>query len=122
MPRPPTAITVRCMALVCSTQYATPTSGLFNSTQCTCPLATHPSTYLTFFARYALYMAEPDGTIDTDFPSLDLKEPIGKFGFELLGLVDVAKDECGDAASDGERKKRRVTVVLPNGTFTVMFF
>ena len=36
---------------------------------------------------YALYMAEQDGSIDVEFPALDMAEPLSKYGFELLGYV-----------------------------------
>ncbi len=71
---------------------------------------------------YAFYLAEPDGSVDLDFPALDKKEPMSKFGFDLLGLVDVG----GSGADGGEDleggSRRRVTVVLPDGTFTVLDF
>ena len=34
---------------------------------------------------YLLYMAEQDGSIDVEFPALDMAEPLTKYGFELLG-------------------------------------
>ena len=34
---------------------------------------------------YALYMAEQDGSIDVEFPALDMSEPLTKYGFEILG-------------------------------------
>lgn len=36
---------------------------------------------------YCLHIAEDDGEVDTDFPSLDNKEPVSKFGFTKLALV-----------------------------------
>lgn len=37
---------------------------------------------------YCLHIAEDDGEVDTDFPSLDNKEPVSKFGFSKLALVE----------------------------------
>lgn len=37
---------------------------------------------------YCLHIAEDDGEVDTDFPSLDSKEPVSKFGFTKLALVE----------------------------------
>ena len=34
---------------------------------------------------YLLYMAEQDGSIDVEFPALDMAEPLTKYGFEILG-------------------------------------
>ncbi|CAH1988907.1 unnamed protein product [Acanthoscelides obtectus] len=45
-------------------------------------------------SQYGLYITEEDGEVDRDFPCLDPKEPVSKFGFSTLGLVehkDVAK-------------------------------
>ena len=33
-------------------------------------------------------IAEEDGEVDTDFPALDSKEAISKFGFSTLALVE----------------------------------
>ena len=38
--------------------------------------------------RYFLHIAEDDGEVDTDFPALDNREPISKFGFAKLALVE----------------------------------
>ncbi|XP_057669959.1 stress-activated map kinase-interacting protein 1 [Diorhabda carinulata] len=38
--------------------------------------------------HYGLYITEEDGEVDSDFPCLDSKEPISKFGFGCLGLVE----------------------------------
>ena len=59
----------------------------------------HPShtlvfTYLFDFpysdnvSAYCLHIAEDDGEVDTDFPPLDSNEPIHKFGFSTLALVE----------------------------------
>ncbi|KAE8742580.1 hypothetical protein FOCC_FOCC011874 [Frankliniella occidentalis] len=37
---------------------------------------------------YALHIAEDDGEIDWDFPCLDPRETVGKFGFKFLALVE----------------------------------
>ena len=37
---------------------------------------------------YCLHIAEDNGEVDTDFPSLDSKEPVSKFGFTKLALVE----------------------------------
>lgn len=37
---------------------------------------------------YCLHIAEDDGEVDTDFPSLDNREPVSKFGFSKLALVE----------------------------------
>ena len=37
---------------------------------------------------YALHIAEDDGEVDLDFPALDNREPISKFGFAKLALVE----------------------------------
>ena len=38
-------------------------------------------------SNFALFIAEDDGSPDSDFPSLDPKEIVGKFGFTSLALV-----------------------------------
>ncbi|XP_048587889.1 target of rapamycin complex 2 subunit MAPKAP1 isoform X2 [Nematostella vectensis] len=42
--------------------------------------------------HYCLMIAEDDGEVDTDFPALDRKEIITKFGFTSLALVEVKKE------------------------------
>ncbi|XP_003407781.1 target of rapamycin complex 2 subunit MAPKAP1 isoform X8 [Loxodonta africana] len=39
-------------------------------------------------SAYCLHIAEDDGEVDTDFPPLDSNEPIHKFGFSTLALVE----------------------------------
>uniref|UniRef100_A0A674HFN5 Target of rapamycin complex 2 subunit MAPKAP1 n=1 Tax=Taeniopygia guttata TaxID=59729 RepID=A0A674HFN5_TAEGU len=39
-------------------------------------------------STYCLHIAEDDGEVDTDFPPLDSNEPIHKFGFSTLALVE----------------------------------
>lgn len=59
----------------------------------------HPSRILVFtylfdfpysdnVSAYCLHIAEDDGEVDTDFPPLDSNEPIHKFGFSTLALVE----------------------------------
>lgn len=38
--------------------------------------------------NYAIHIAEDDGEIDWDFPCLDHRETVGKFGFKFLALVE----------------------------------
>lgn len=38
--------------------------------------------------HYCLMIAEEDGEVDEDFPALDNKEAISKFGFNTLSLVE----------------------------------
>lgn len=35
-----------------------------------------------------MHIAEDDGEIDWDFPSLDPRETVGKFGFKFLAMVE----------------------------------
>lgn len=67
--------------------------------QCRCPacrLCAAPVAVLTAGAlscsdnvsAYCLHIAEDDGEVDTDFPPLDSNEPIHKFGFSTLALVE----------------------------------
>ncbi|KAK5649002.1 hypothetical protein RI129_003894 [Pyrocoelia pectoralis] len=39
-------------------------------------------------SHYGLYITEEDGEVDHDFPNLDPKESVAKFGFTCLGLVE----------------------------------
>lgn len=39
-------------------------------------------------SKYGLYITEEDGEVDHDFPNLDPKECVAKFGFTCLGLVE----------------------------------
>lgn len=52
-----------------------------------CSIA-NPSVCLKPVQYYALYITEDDGEVDSDFPSLDPREPCSKFGFKYLGLVE----------------------------------
>lgn len=40
-------------------------------------------------SQYSLFIAEDDGSPDADFPCLEPKEVVGKFGFTTLALVRV---------------------------------
>ncbi|XP_014251577.1 target of rapamycin complex 2 subunit MAPKAP1 [Cimex lectularius] len=49
----------------------------------------HPEINLRDSAsHYGLYIAEDDGDVDWDFPCLDSREVVGKFGFTYLALVE----------------------------------
>ncbi|CAG9817893.1 unnamed protein product [Phaedon cochleariae] len=48
----------------------------------------HGITNLKSPSQYGLYITEEDGEVDRDFPCLDAGEPISKFGFTSLGLVE----------------------------------
>ncbi|XP_049630124.1 target of rapamycin complex 2 subunit MAPKAP1 isoform X2 [Suncus etruscus] len=45
-------------------------------------------------SSYCLHIAEDDGEVDTDFPPLDSNEPIHKFGFSTLALVEKYSSSC----------------------------
>ena len=49
-------------------------------------------------------------------------QTLPKYGFELLGLVDVGSGDSNDdgGGGGGSQNKRRVTVFLPDGTFTML--
>lgn len=53
---------------------------------------------------YCLRIAEENGDVDPDFPSLNPKEPVSKFGFPVLALVEKEDDELSLV----------VTVYVPN--------
>lgn len=42
--------------------------------------------------HYCLCIAEETGEVDADFPSLNAKEPMAKFGFPVLALVEKETD------------------------------
>ncbi|XP_023233988.1 target of rapamycin complex 2 subunit MAPKAP1-like [Centruroides sculpturatus] len=46
-------------------------------------------------AHYCLRIAEENGDVDEDFPSLNPKEPVAKFGFPVLALVEKEKEADG---------------------------
>lgn len=60
---------------------------------------------------YCLHIAEDDGEVDTDFPSLDNKEPVLKFGFTKLALVEK------DIPQHLNKSVAIVTVNIPNRGF-----
>ncbi|KAL1132028.1 hypothetical protein AAG570_011637 [Ranatra chinensis] len=50
----------------------------------------HPDIVLKDGVRhYGLYIAEDDGEVDWDFPYLDSRESVSKFGFNYLALVEL---------------------------------
>jgi len=61
--------------------------------------------------NYNLYMCEEDGSMDRDFPALELKESFSKYGFPQLALVRMDGNWTGSSAE-------RVTLYLPDGTFS----
>ncbi|KAJ8961031.1 hypothetical protein NQ314_006013 [Rhamnusium bicolor] len=54
----------------------------FSANQGECNLNLKPVT------NYGLYICEEDGEVDRDFPCLDPRECVAKFGFTCLGLVE----------------------------------
>ncbi|XP_048245100.1 target of rapamycin complex 2 subunit MAPKAP1-like isoform X2 [Haliotis rufescens] len=60
---------------------------------------------------YWLHIAEDDGEVDMDFPSLDKREPVSKFGFSKLALVERAP------AHPTPKKSLVVTVNVPSRGF-----
>lgn len=78
--------------------------------------------------NYGLYITEEDGEVDRDFPQLDIKECVAKFGFTCLGLVEhkeeaekVVKSEL-DLDSPVESKKRTTSTSKADETKQVIFF
>ncbi|KAK6194655.1 hypothetical protein SNE40_000252 [Patella caerulea] len=63
------------------------------------------------FEIYSLHIAEDDGEVDSDFPSLDNREPMSKFGFGKLALVERSP------ASITPRSLALVTIHIPNRGF-----
>nr|CAG4650185.1 EOG090X072S [Sida crystallina] len=49
--------------------------------------------------QFALFIAEDDGSPDADFPCLEPREVVGKFGFTTLALVRVASPKKDAVAS-----------------------
>lgn len=47
---------------------------------------THSDFTLKSVTDYGLYITEEDGEVDSDFPNLDPKESVAKFGFTCLGV------------------------------------
>lgn len=59
------------------------------------------------------FPAESDGSIEREFPALDAKEPLSKFGFTVLGLVEIEGDS---QSSEANSKGNEVLVILPDGS------
>nr|CAG4647936.1 EOG090X072S [Moina brachiata] len=55
--------------------------------------------------QFSLFIAEDDGSPDADFPCLDPKEVVGKFGFTSLALVRVTKPASEVKKEQVERQK-----------------
>ena len=64
------------------------TSGLCIPPVSWCSLNLFDFPYSDNVSAYCLHIAEDDGEVDTDFPPLDSNEPIHKFGFSTLALVE----------------------------------
>lgn len=64
---------------------------------------------------YCLRMVEDDGEADMDFPALERKQPISKFGFEQLALCDeprqAPRGSDSGAAGGGSREALEKTFV-----------
>ena len=58
---------------------------------------------------YCLNIVEDDGEVDIDFPSLDNREPVSKFGFSKLALVE--------KNTPAPKSTLVVTVYVPINTF-----
>jgi len=66
-------------------------------------------------SNFALYIAEDDGSPDADFPSLESKEIVSKFGFTSLSLVRTSnadKEMKKEAGVDSQVKK----IITKNST------
>ncbi|XP_063226054.1 stress-activated map kinase-interacting protein 1 isoform X2 [Bacillus rossius redtenbacheri] len=50
--------------------------------------------------RYGLYIAEDDGEVDWDFPCLEPRETVAKFGFGFLALVERTEKMLQNEKSD----------------------
>ena len=59
--------------------------------------------------NYSLFMCEEDGTVDVDFPALDPHDPLSKYGFEVLALVERPYQETRVSC---------VILHMPDGTFS----
>lgn len=51
--------------------------------------------------RFALHIAEDDGTVDEDFPSLEANEPFSKFKFNTLAMVEKRPTQNDDDKHEG---------------------
>ncbi|XP_050511268.1 stress-activated map kinase-interacting protein 1 isoform X1 [Diabrotica virgifera virgifera] len=77
----------------------------------------HGTANLKSPSQYGLYITEEDGEVDSDFPCLDPKEPISKFGFICLGLVE--HKDAGKSVSFPEDNSVLFTIEELNRTRTV---
>ncbi|XP_072401364.1 stress-activated map kinase-interacting protein 1 isoform X2 [Diabrotica undecimpunctata] len=77
----------------------------------------HGTANLKSPSQYGLYITEEDGEVDSDFPCLDPKEPISKFGFICLGLVE--HKDAGKSVSFPEDNTILFTIEELNRTRTV---
>jgi hypothetical protein len=69
---------------------------------------------------YALYIAEEDGAVDLDFPALDEKDVISKFGFQQLAIVEKHPKAKRNKSSPPPKKDVVVKVhINKNGFSTV---
>lgn len=55
--------------------------------------------------QFSLFIAEDDGSPDADFPCLEPKEVVGKFGFTSLALVKVERPVKQTKKEEEEREK-----------------
>lgn len=62
-------------------------------------------------SMYSLHIAEDDGEVDMDFPCLDNREPVSKFGFGKLALVEL------EEPSPPMKNSVIITVNVPNRGF-----
>lgn len=61
-------------------------------------------------SKFALYIAEDDGSADADFPSLESKEIVSKFGFTSLALVRTSGGNSGiDATTSGDKEVKKTS-------------
>ncbi|XP_037079860.1 target of rapamycin complex 2 subunit MAPKAP1-like isoform X2 [Pollicipes pollicipes] len=67
---------------------------------------------------YSLHIAEDDGEVDWDFPPLDDRETVAKFGFNVLALVETEQTEV-TVSLDGPDGKDQVTLSLKKRNATV---
>ncbi|XP_077986303.1 target of rapamycin complex 2 subunit MAPKAP1-like [Glandiceps talaboti] len=63
---------------------------------------------------YSLHIAEDDGEVDTDFPALDNREVISKFGFQTLALVEFERP------AEPDKRVILVKVNVPYGGFSLI--
>nr|CAB3263639.1 target of rapamycin complex 2 subunit MAPKAP1-like [Phallusia mammillata] len=67
-----------------------------------------PTIKRTDVQGFALHIAEDDGEVDYGFPPLENNEPVSKFSFPTLALVE--KHQVGDNASDDGKFRESVFV------------